>query len=149
MKERWKYSDYVDEETEKPVYYRLKQRLTWQFYIRIIKKWFTPCDKCQENMDLFWNCGVVLNTGWYEITAYINKLIKTRTLCINCQKAMQRIMVKSEVILGNKDYDPPIELQRRWVDVMKKNENGVLDLISVIVTKKEYYKVKGWKLPKP
>lgn len=141
MKERWLYSDYIDCETEKPVYYKKKQRLTWQFYLRIVKKWFTPCDKCQENFDNYWKPNIL-----FAKTREVIKDILRKWTCSQCYDKIRKLIKDGEVILGNKDYEPPVELQRRWIDVMERNKNGVLDLVSENVTKKEYYKVKGWKL---
>lgn len=148
MKERWSYSDYVDCETEKPVYYRKKQRLTWQFFLRFAKKWFTPCNECQEMLDkayhkYAWRAMIPKPIGALAIPDMVD--CGLRGLCEPCRKKLFRTIKDVDLIFGNKDYEPLVELQRRWVDVEEKNKNGVWEAIIETVTKEEYYKVKGWK----
>jgi len=69
-----------------------------------------------------------------------------RRLCKPCREQLFKTIENADLIFGNKEYEPLVELQRRWVGVEEKNENGVLDLVSETVTKQEYYRVKGWKL---
>jgi len=81
-------------------------------------------------LDMTWDIGYVLNKNWYE--HFIEKV--TVKLCPKCAKEILSIHINVEVILGNKDYDPPIELSRKWID----DENSIVD-----ITKEEYQKTKS------
>jgi len=156
MKERWLYSDYEDCETQKPVYYRKKQLLTWQFYLRFIKEWFTPCSKCQEKLEKEWfgNDENDIIKNWQAWILFAKQILEEdyivvafRCICDRCIMRIKKKFKNSKIIIiGNKEYEPPFELQRHWVDVEEKNKNGVYETVMENVTKKEYYKVKGWKL---
>jgi len=93
-------------------YVKTKQYLTWQFYFRVIKKWFTPCKKCQSMLNKMWNVGVCIDAEFYE--RFIERC--SVRICSECLKAVVEEMSGSEVILGNQKYDPPIELSRKWID---------------------------------
>lgn len=119
MFERWTYSrDYRYANNYGVTYYKQNERLTWSFYLRIIKTWFTPCEKCQNVIDALWNNGYFLNAEWY------NKFIyrATQRMCEECGKKVENINKTAEVILGNDDYEPPIELSRKWLKIGNKIE---------------------------
>jgi len=110
MKKRWRYDWYWKDALGKDTkdYFKVKQQLTWRFYFRIIKKWFTPCDKCQTELDEIWNVGIYVDVEFYR--RFIERVISK--VCSECGEKVREEVVGSEVILGNKDYEPPIELSR-------------------------------------
>lgn len=148
MKERWKYSDY-EEEDGTPVYYKRKQRMTWQFYLRFASTWFEPCKDCQKIIDkgwdeFGWRAMIPQEIGHLAIPNMVGHALLG--LCKQCRRNLFKKIENTNLIFGNKDYNPLIELQRRWIDVEEKNKNGVYESVMETVTKKEYYRVKGWKL---
>jgi hypothetical protein len=99
-------------ETKKELYDNLpiKEILTWTFYFRMIKTSFTPCERCQKIIDGQWNIGIFFDKKWYE--RFIERV--SLKLCKECNEKINELNKSAEVILGNKDYEPPIELQRKW-----------------------------------
>ena len=133
MKERWRYWKIeVPPEAggDEFLYHRTKQRLVWRFFFRVIKKWFTPCDKCQDKINARWDTGVYIDVEFYR------EFIKNTAMkiCSECAKKIQKMVSESEVILGNNDYEPPIELSRSWIDIEENNEP-----IIEAVSKEEFY----------
>jgi hypothetical protein len=109
MRERWSIDEVDDGKTLH--YILVKERQIWRFYLRVLKKWFTPCAKCQEMIDVMWNS---LGLSWDAKTIQNFPENVAKELCPDCLKEPREMLEYSEVILGNKDYDPPIELSRKW-----------------------------------
>jgi len=111
MKERWRYWDW------QATYYKTKQCLTWRFYIRIIKEWFTPCKKCQDALEELWykvSLSKIVNNDLDE-TPIVSQAY--HYLCQQCKEAMELLKKHArEIILGNKEYEPALELSRTWLD---------------------------------
>lgn len=123
MKERWKLVQDSGTQVVDGTYYAILERHVWRFYFRVIKKHFTPCQKCQEVIDEKWNIGIFLSGEWY------NNFVKTASnlLCGKCNKEIHEINKYAEVIIGNKDYEPPVELQRKW-DLSDERKPESIDL---------------------
>lgn len=117
MKERWEYSKLntqINDNKWKMIYYKTKQRMIWKFYIRIIQDgygWFIPCDKCQTRLTDMWNRGFYLMDEDYEIVGFM-----FRSLCKKCMQEVQTKLRDCPILIGNKDYEPWVELSRRWTD---------------------------------
>ena len=92
--------------------FKIKQEFTWQFYLRIIKTWFIPCNKCQEMIEKQWDVGVFLDGTYYD--KFIS-WVSVR-LCKKCIDGIYELNRRAEVILGNREYEPPVELSRKWLD---------------------------------
>jgi len=116
MKERFKFESVMIYNEKKGLeerqYFKIKQKFTWQFYFRIIKTWFTPCNKCQEMIEKQWDVGIFLDGTWYDEFIY---WVSVR-LCKKCIEDIYELNRRAEVILGNREYEPPVELSRRWLD---------------------------------
>lgn len=111
-KERFIVDRLYNEEKEKDVCYEFRQLLIWQFYIRTLKSWFIPCGKCQNVIDKeYTSCVQIGDLG------DLNRLptIIFPSFCKECKEIIRKKLVKAnEVIIGNKDYEPVLELSRRW-----------------------------------
>jgi len=132
MKRRWKYEFYYDEELEAYAYLKILQELTWRFYFRFIKGskgWFTPCTDCQEKLTK----GYLGSPPSKEQIPY---LLLNR-LCGACRVEIENLTNNAEeVIFGNSDYEPLLEVSRTWLD----NDDEVHE-----VTKEEYEKERPYK----
>ena len=147
MKKRWKYfigedspiyykskaeTHYISESIK---YYKILQELTWRFYFRFMKAhngWFTPCNKCQEYIDEKYE-----ENPFREIFKNVNWEVFRFYLCKECVKeADTKVSKAEEVIFGNSDYEPLVELSRTWLD----NDDEIHD-----VTKEEYEKERPYK----
>ena len=127
MKERIVYAKYKDEEKDGEFsYYKKKQRFIWSFYLRVIMEHFIPCDKCQAKIEKLWNIGYVTSDDWHN-DKFIQRVVLM--LCKQCNKKIYELNENAEVIVGNKDYTPPVELSRKWTD----DDNSIEE-----VTEKEY-----------
>jgi len=119
MKERFKFECFKIYNEKKGLeemqYFRIKQELIWQFYIRPIKLWFQPCDKCQGIIDKEYE-SMILGGFMGDMIRFPLMVFSTR-LCRTCKKYIwKRAFESFEVILGNKEYEPPMELSRKWLD---------------------------------
>lgn len=126
MKRRNKYWFYREEGTKNLITCRILQELTWRFYFRVIKKWFIPCKECQERLDNI----VKIYMDRSSIGEAIGRL------CAECTDAINNLYVDAEIILGNKDYEPAVELSRTWLE----NDDEIHD-----VTKEEYEENRPYK----
>jgi hypothetical protein len=123
MKERWKF-EVLDIELPperasinrfEKQFFKLKRALTWQFYTRIAKRWFIPCTKCQETIEKEYSS--YMRNGFFGDTTQLPMMIFATRLCKECKKEMiENAVDADEVIMGNKDYEPTLELSRRWLD---------------------------------
>ena len=131
MKERIVYRRINDPEKLEPfwIYYKIKQYLTWRFYIRIIqdKGWFTPCDQCQKKITKVWNEEFFLLIKRGQIDGLVGWCF--RRLCTKCMVVIRKKLRDCPVIVGNVKYKPWIELNRAWIEDDNSIEN---------VTKEEY-----------
>jgi len=93
--------------------------LIWRFYFRSFKKWFVPCDICQKTIDEL----VKVNMDSSAIQMALGRL------CPACNSAKEVLFFDAEVILGNKDYEPSIELNRTWLD---KNDDRCKPTVDVL-----------------
>jgi hypothetical protein len=76
-----------------------------------MKEWFTPCDRCQEKIEKLWgHLGLAFDGNIIRNFPELS----SRELCSKCLSEPERMLSDANIILGNKDYDPPIELSRRW-----------------------------------
>ena len=119
MKERFKFESFEiyneKKGLEEQQYFKVKQELTWQLYVRPVKLWFQPCLKCQKLIDNEY-CECIKNNLLGDLTTLPMLLVVSR-FCKECKKYLQEKMLETwEVILGNKDYEPTFELSRRWLD---------------------------------
>lgn len=127
---------YIDEEDGgKEVKYFFIQKLQYGFYMRIIHDHFIPCEKCQEKLEKIlvgkirqWNIEdkplrVELDyfgPKWRFRFPWIRtgqeiKDVNVVILCKECSKVLEEGIVNAdEWTIGNKDYEPAIELWRRW-----------------------------------
>jgi len=141
MKKRYRYIDGT--KFEDGAYFKILQKLTWRFYFRFIKGskgWFTPCTKCQEMLDILYK----------ENRLDFNNVIKSMlhnkesiepfiygVICEECDTKITKMIVEAEeIIFGNKDYEPLVEVSRLWLD----NDDEVDE-----VTKEEYEKERSYK----
>lgn len=126
MKEIWKYEDFRKYGSG---FAKVKQVLTWRFYIRPLHEWFTPCEKCQKFLDerLKVNAMIfILETKAED--AYFN------FLCMKCKDTVKaKIKDDATLIIGNRDYEPRLELSRQWIDI---------DETMVDITEEEYKKMR-------
>lgn len=92
-------------------YCKVPQVLIWRFFLRIVGQWFTPCSNCQDTIDEVWRVhGPALS---FDVKDVLNSRI-----CGKCKKQIQEFMLNADrIIVGNKDYEPLVELQRSWVDL--------------------------------
>ena len=110
--------------------------LTYGFYLRFAQKSYIPCPKCQkrlheklmkykwslqnnENIKLIYqptlNNKSSVSFEFLFLSA-IQPTIVGLIPCDNCQPYLLKIIRKSGLILGNRDYtDPPVELWRKWL----------------------------------
>jgi len=114
--------------------------LTYGFFLRFAKTNYIPCPKCQGRLheDLMGKKWIIsslpLITLIYNPTKIQSKYVSfglkflsahgdnpptngsiVWAPCDICQHYLLKIISKSELILGNKDYtDPPVELWRKW-----------------------------------
>jgi len=139
MKKRWKYQSLK----HMGGYYKILQELTWRFYFRFIKGskgWFTSCIKCQETLDRFYKENTLLLNDILISIIHDRKNIAPyhqKIICKKCDEAIVKMMEEAEeVIFGNTDYEPLVEVSRLWLD----NDDEVHD-----VTKKEYEENRPYK----
>lgn len=119
MKEKWKYDSFFDKEKRKTVYYKIQQTLTWQFYLRFAKLWFTPCNKCQEEIGTLWKRKQklpVYKTTPLDLAFYDFVKVALSYLCEKCNRELHKRLETAELIFANKDYEPVVELQRSWLN---------------------------------
>jgi len=107
-----------------------KERVGWGLWIRTIGKWFYFCDECEKAIDELFEesetfdvdlSGVKLGLdfsakkeerGGHLLT--IPMLDIALELCDKCAKGIRKLILESDsIILGNKDYMPGIELQKK------------------------------------
>jgi hypothetical protein len=130
LRERWKLVRDCFEKPKDPTYYLIKEKQVWRFYFRVMKQWFTPCDKCQEKIDklfghlgLAWDANILVRFPEYA----------SKELCSKCLSEPEKLLGNAEtIILGNKDYEPPIELSRKW-DLTSDGNPEIINL-----TEKDY-----------
>ena len=114
MKERFLVDRLLNDETGKMQAYEFKQVLTWQFYIRAVKRWFTPCNDCQKSIEVKYEAEIM--GGLIPAYNFQNEIFG-HFLCKSCKEKMKKEMLKdNEVIFGNIDYEPFLELSRKWID---------------------------------
>jgi hypothetical protein len=133
-------SEYIDDEN---FYVQVKYRKVeqWAFYLRLIGKWYFPCEKDQKKLkDLFLNSELRISTDNTRIgfNQEVNgdKIEYTFTLpfihalpfydfkpCAKCQKQIRSLITESMTLtIGNKDYSYPVELSRKNEDDDKSFE---------------------------
>lgn len=133
---------YIDDEN---FYVEVKYRKVeqWAFYLRCIGKWYYPCMDCQRKLK-----GLLLNAQWslnpetaklglnQNVNKKRNTLYYTFTMpfinqlpyyefkpCVKCQKQIHTLVEESTTLtIGNKDYEHPVELQRKNEDDDKSFE---------------------------
>jgi hypothetical protein len=108
--ERWKFDSFYDEEEKRWVFYKIREHLVWRVFIRPALKHIYPCPKCQEILNEAYEkepLDFILHTP-LEILQYY----KCEVL-----EEIRELLRNSTLILGNKDYEPPIELSRSWEDI--------------------------------
>lgn len=131
---------YVDDEG---FYVKVKFRKVeqWAFYLRFVSQWFTPCIKDQLKLkELIFNTELKLSINSTTITfaqvitsnkiqyQFIMPFISTLpfyefTPCLDCQKQLSQILNESTLLtIGNKDYEHPVELNRKNEDDDKSFE---------------------------
>jgi len=100
------------------------------FYLRFAKEAFIPCLMCQEKLQkIIDNHTIRIAETSNKITLLIQNTkdgdkmgFSLRFLrydpvfvpCYKCQRKLQKILEKAELIIGNKDYEPMIEFFRKW-----------------------------------
>jgi len=77
LTEKWYVWEYVDD-TGRYVKVKYRQVEEFSFWLRFIRRWFTPCPECQRRLK-------------------------------------QLLLEADDMILGNKEYEPPVEFRRRLV----------------------------------
>ena len=113
VKERMHYKFYHHDAT----YYKVKQQLLWEFYIRFLKEHFTPCGNCQNKINSeFERLFKPARNKDIDIKDSGTRFVELRWyhLCKRCKRQINEKFGIAEVIFGNKDYEPLLELQRKW-----------------------------------
>lgn len=101
--------------------------LRYGFFLRFIHDHFMPCDKCQDELEKIlvgkiqdWCIDEPLRV---ELDYYINVWRFTFPwicrevvlLCKKCSKVLEDGIKDADIwTIGNKDYEPTIELWRKW-----------------------------------
>lgn len=116
---------------------RVVEQMTYGFYLRFAHDHIRPCVECQSklhnllfgNTSYTWNFNdsvkISLHMETWNISPTVsfslgflkeNVLISVSfELCMKCsEKTFNMIQNASELTIGNKDYEPPVELWRRW-----------------------------------
>jgi hypothetical protein len=101
--------------TEGRTYFAVKQRLVWRFYLRFFKTDLRPCGNCQRKIQdefirIFKGSGPIEDGNFFVS-------MRWQSLCVACKREFEGMLKDREVILGNKDYTPLLELTRNWVNV--------------------------------
>jgi len=114
---------------DKPrIFYVVKQRLVWKFYMRFFKTDLKPCGNCQRKIqDEFiriFKREVPIEDANFFVSS------RWQGLCKRCKTEFEEMLKNQEVILGNKDYTPLLELTRVWLNVDETYKE---------ITKEEYY----------
>lgn len=140
-------AEYIDEEG---FYIELKYRKVeqWAFYLRFIGKWFVPCEKDQHKLKrLILNAQLRLSADNAKVgfaqTIKVIKLIEKLEYsfvlpfiyalpyyefkpCKDCQEILATAINESSTLtIGNKDYEHPVELQRKNEDDDKSYQTTV------------------------
>jgi len=113
------------------------EQLTYGFYMRFCHNHANLCDSCQDRLHsyLFENSYLILNND-VKVTLILDVFDELRvprvsftlgflrenvitpvefTPCQDCSKEIfETIYNASELTFGNQDYEPPVELWRRW-----------------------------------
>lgn len=131
MKERWKLVEDRIWKPKDPTYYLIKEAQIWRFYFRVIKEHFTPCNKCQEKIEKLLNDIEFSDSETVRSAPYI----ALKNLCNQCEKEIAKVGDNADIILGNKDYEPPLELSRKW-DLSDECNPETIDL-----TEAEYKRI--------
>lgn len=97
-------------------YLKLEKELTWTLYLRFATRHFVPCEKCQVAIHKEVESavyGMSFQNGYQLV-----EIIVSNVLCKQCRENIaKKIMHSDRIILGNKEYEPLIELQREWDEV--------------------------------
>lgn len=112
---------------------------TYNFYLRFIKKNFTPCIDCQTSIKtLLYESNILYSLDNLKVSLYqqyadnildysfffnfiMHDLSKEGfnhewTPCSKCQSIIRNIMLNiDELFIGNKDYLPPVELSMQYI----------------------------------
>ena len=99
---RERIAEWINEETGEYEKHKCKEDGRYKFYLRFVQEHFTPCDKCQVEL---------------------NRII------YNAQR----------LYLGNKSYEPPIELSRNW----EIDDNSWVELERREATKDDFKRIYG------
>lgn len=112
QEEKWKFGRF-EEPQGTMNYYREKQRLSWQFFIRVSMMWMTPCVNCQARFD------GLLHTEtrrFFEENPQLPQKM-FNYLCGLCKGRAYKIVKNGTLILGNKEYVPALEFARKWITI--------------------------------
>jgi hypothetical protein len=151
-------AEYVDDENYfVKVKFRKVER--WAFYLRFVSEWFFPCTKDQIKLkDLFFNTELRLSIDSTTVTfaqvvkrnkiqyRFVMPFISTLPFyefipCPECQKQLARILQKSTILtIGNKDYEHPVELNRKNED----DDQSFETISKRKATKEEIDRDTGW-----
>lgn len=132
QKERWKFGRY-EEPPKHMNYYKEKQRLTWQFFIRVSMSWMTPCAKCQAMID----DKLQKDTRYFLHENIEIPQTLFNYLCRQCKEQAYKIVQNGTLILGNNEYSPALELSRNWVSI-----ENTMTKISKEMSQRERFKRK-------
>jgi len=83
----------------------------WRLYLRFSMQWFTPCKQCQEKIQEDFkeelNKAVLFAVSGYayHVSHYV--------LCNKCKKKIIKLLEDADIIIGNKQYEPLVEISRR------------------------------------
>jgi hypothetical protein len=148
LKERIHYDHYSDRTglTPKTVYYVVKQALVWRFYVRLMKTDLRPCGNYQNKIQ----SEFMRRFGFKEMPSG-NSFVEGMwyNLCKRCRRDFEEMLGDREVILGNTEYEPLIELQRLWIDLEDTwKELSKEEYLKAVQTptgpKKTYHRNDGW-----
>jgi len=111
------------------------------FYLRFAKELFVPCLDCQEELQRIIDNHTIriidssnkivllrhdlerssmdgkATIAHRNMIAFSLRFLRydpTFVPCAKCQKKLQKILEKAELIIGNQDYEPMIEFFRKW-----------------------------------
>ena len=97
-------------------HFKIDRKLVWRLYLRFATRQFVPCEKCQVAIEK--EVQIAVNSMSFQNGYQLVEIIINNVLCKQCRENMaKKIMHSDRIILGNKEYEPLIELQREWEDI--------------------------------